>query len=1050
MRCACASIGWWGDAVSEITGTEGFDSLTGTVDNDTLYGLGGGDYLNGNAGNDVIDGGGGQDYLIGGAGNDTVLGGEDHDYFGSEALFGDDSLVGGAGDDRFYDYLGSNVFSGGAGADWFYVYSASGSVNQASGGSEQDTYYVVPASEERVWVVTDFTVGAGGDLLNLDDLLNNSAYAGYNGGDPFAQGFIRLHQVGADTLLQWDYDGPANGATWYTQITLQNVTATNLSSDNFAGGIAGGSGAGTTLNGTEGFDSLVGTLFGDALYGLGGGDHLDGSAGNDLIEAGGGDDYLIGGLGNDTVLGGDGADYFSSERLFGDDSLLGGVGDDRFYDYLGNNVFSGGAGADWFYVYSTSGAVNQASGGSEQDTYDIIAAPGDRVWVVTDFEAGPGGDLLDVDSLLTNSALSGGYNGGDPFSQGFLQLFQSDADTLLQWDFDGAGEGSSWRTQITLQNVDADDITPDNFVGGIGGGSGAGTTLNGTEGFDSLVGTLFDDTLYGLGGGDHLDGSAGDDLIDAGGGDDYLIAGTGNDTVLGGEGADYFSSENLLGDDSLMGGEGDDRFYDYLGNNLFSGGAGADWFYVYSTSGAVNQASGGSEQDTYAVVPASEERVWVATDFQVGAGGDLLNLDGLLNSSAFAGYNGGDPFAQGFIRLHQVGADTLLQWDYDGPANGATWYTQITLQNVTAANLTSDNFVGLLIVGTADDDDLDGGLGNDTLLGLAGSDTLDGLLGGDSMEGGSGNDYYYVDDEGDVVFEVNNNPVGEEGPRLLHNEGGTVDTVDAAINYILGTYLENLLQSGGLDIQGTGNALDNFLRGNVGANVLDGLGGNDSIMGELGADTLGGGQGLDTIDGGAGDDWILGGRGNDLVFGQAGADHLEGSPGFDTLEGGTGNDSVYGGQAGDVLYGNRGGDLLDGGLGADSLYGAPGADLLIGGTGGDYLEGNFGIDTLIGGVANDTMNGGAGIDRFVYTSTSLGTDDVTAGGEDQIVATSGDLLDLQLLLGSINDEIVIVGNILQIDVNNDGSFSALQDFQISITGISSISFNSGDSLFHLT
>jgi uncharacterized delta-60 repeat protein len=357
--------------------------------------------------------------------------------------------------------------------------------------------------------------------------------------------------------------------------------------------------------------------------------------------------------------------------------------------------------------------------------------------------------------------------------------------------------------------------------------------------------------------------------------------------------------------------------------------------------------------------------------------------------------------------------------------------------------------LGLLILGTEADDDLVGGVGDDTVVAFSGNDTLDGALGSDSMEGGSGNDYYYVDDEGDVVFETNNNPVGEEGPRLLHNEGGTVDTVDAGIDYILGTYLENLLQSGGLDIDGIGNSLDNFLRGNVGANVLDGLGGNDSIMGELGADTLGGGQGLDTIDGGAGDDWILGGRGSDSIFGLAGADHLEGSPGFDTIQGGTGNDSVYGGQAGDVLYGNRGGDLLDGGLGADSVYGAQGADLLIGGTGGDYLEGNFGIDTLNGGAGDDTMSGGGGIDRFVYTSTLLGTGDVTAGGQDQIFATTGDVVDLQLLLANTVDEIAVVGTTIQIDVNNDGTFNALQDFQITVTGVTSVTFQAADGLFHL-
>ena len=53
---------------------------------------------------------------------------------------------------------------------------------------------------------------------------------------------------------------------------------------------------------------------------------------------------------------------------------------------------------------------------------------------------------------------------------GFLRLEQDTITgaTLLQFDLDGAEEaGHGWRTLLTLQGVDKDDITSDNFVGGI-------------------------------------------------------------------------------------------------------------------------------------------------------------------------------------------------------------------------------------------------------------------------------------------------------------------------------------------------------------------------------------------------------------------------------------------------------------------------------------------------------------------------------------------------------------------------------------------------------
>jgi len=60
-----------------------------------------------------------------------------------------------------------------------------------------------------------------------------------------------------------------------------------------------------------------------------------------------------------------------------------------------------------------------------------------------------------------------------------------------------------------------------------------------------------------------------------------------------------------------------------------------------------------------------------------------------------------------------------------------------------------------------------------------------------------------------------------------------------------------------LDINGTGNGLDNTFLGSGGNNLLNGLAGRDSMSGRAGADTLVGGAGSDTMTGGSGADTFV-------------------------------------------------------------------------------------------------------------------------------------------------------------------------------------------------
>jgi Ca2+-binding RTX toxin-like protein len=109
------------------------------------------------------------------------------------------------------------------------------------------------------------------------------------------------------------------------------------------------------------------------------------------------------------------------------------------------------------------------------------------------------------------------------------------------------------------------------------------------------------------------------------------------------------------------------------------------------------------------------------------------------------------------------------------------------------------------------------------LTGNGGSNRIDGGLGADTMIGGLGNDVYYVDNTGDRVIELAN--------------GGT-DLVYSSVSFSLaGGAVENLTLTGTGDLDGTGNALANVIRGTTGRNVLEGgagadrlYAGNDSVM----------------------------------------------------------------------------------------------------------------------------------------------------------------------------------------------------------------------------
>lgn len=183
-------------------------------------------------------------------------------------------------------------------------------------------------------------------------------------------------------------------------------------------------------------------------------------------------------------------------------------------------------------------------------------------------DGGPGDDVLHAEG-------AGGRVGGAYFSGG-------DGDDRLTL----AGEVA----YASLFGNGGDDLLD------ISAGTRDGSSLNGNDGADRLVGSPHDETFLPGPGPDTVEGGAGRDrflhidrrdtplvlsLTDGRGVEDPVV--TGIEDVMGGDGPDSITGDDgpnrldgIGGDDVLVGGEGDDRIDGGPGRDALDGGAGAD------------------------------------------------------------------------------------------------------------------------------------------------------------------------------------------------------------------------------------------------------------------------------------------------------------------------------------------------------------------------------------------------------------------------------------------------------------------------------------------
>lgn len=1038
----------------QLVGGGGDDTLYGGAGDDTLFGddeiaivaaeFHGADYLDGEDGNDYLSGGGGDDVLIGGLGNDTLDGGLGADYL--EGGAGDNYLNGGAGADTMVGGTGNNTYVVDDEGDVVYGVDSSGAGTSGAPGQNNVltsvSYTLISSFNNLTLSGTAAINGTGNALNNIlmgDENSAANVLTGGAGHDHYVVGAgdTTIEEAGGGT------DAVSSAMTWTLASEVEDLYLTGTAAINGTGNVLNnqltGNSAANTLNGGAGNDVLQGGA-GNDVYVFNRGDGSDtiyntdflrdtantalvgavdtlrfgaGVADTDVVAYRTGDHMVLRIKGStDTVFVADyyGADVVSGTRVsdhkldriqFGNGVVWNQAMVQAKVDLAANNrapTFADTssqlhvvAGRVFRYIVHRDSAIDPDG---DSITYDVTMADGSALPAWLQFDAATRTLSGTPDAAIEGSSLQLGLWATDDYGASVGRVLRMNVQE--GWDEPNRAPVVS----IPLEDQNAAQGFAFNYAVPFGAFTDPdwldsviysatladGSALPAWLRFDGETGT-FTGTPSGLG-----TTSVRVVAIDEGGLSttdvfDIVVRAT---NIVG-----------TAGNDVLVGGAIDDVISGLAGNDRLDGGAGRDILI------------GGAGNDYYVLDHAGDVVVEQANQ----------GLDTIESA---------------------VGGDVPLHVEiYNLSGSGHANVTG-NAQN----NTISGNGVDNVLLGLGGDDWLYGGAGNDHLDGGEGNDRLDGDAGADTLTGGAGNDYYILDDAGDVVVEQAN-----EGSDWI------VSTVGGYVPLHIERY--DLGDSGHASV--TGNAQDNSIRGNDFDNVLLGLEGNDVLYsGNHGNDVLNGGIGNDTLVAGYGgsDSYYAGGHitfvfdagfGQDVIssgFSSGWREGKQGSivfatqylasdmvlsvvPGTMDLRIGfnTHTDSVtltnflndhdshgqvtFGDGAvwtGSMLRAKYRNALIDSSLvpvGSGYLYGTSAADVMIAGAGNDTLYGNGGADILLGGAGYDTYWGGQGADAFVVQGG--GYDVIEDFGEtDTLQLWSGvGLADLQFKKGIFNREIEI-------------------------------------------
>lgn len=757
---------------------EAIENLTGGSGNDTLSGDANANVLQGGDGDDTLMGRGGNDTLAGGTGTDTVS----YAYAGNgvtvslasgaatvavgsgdtDTLTGIENILGSAFNDTLTGDTAANLLQGGGGSDTFFYSSGADTIE---GGSGINTLNLTPAAH----------------AASLD---------------------LGVVSGGYSTLT-------VNGESQQIQ-NIQNLTGTAYA-DTLSGNALD-----NTLQGAAGNDILSGADGDDVVYGGTGSDTLDGGNGSDTLRF---DDLasavnvVMSGVGDGTATSGADTDTFSSfETVYLSnqaDSFRESTGDDRAYGLSGDDSFvmvAGDSGNDLF------------DGGTGTNTVDYTNASNPlTLSLTTGVATGNGTDTLtNIQNVL-------GTSGNDTISGAFgvtNQLDGGGGSNTLSYSYVASTaitanlsvvDGSGYAT-ITTGSGDTDYVKNFSTVIGGGGadlfaGNGSGTTFYGGLGNDTFYASAGDDTFHGEGGTDGVVyTSRSEDItatLDASGNATVSFSGigktdtlTGMENLMGGSGADTLTGNagnNVLhgGDnnDTLYGNDGSDSLYGGAGNDLLYGGNGNDTFYGDLGDDTIDGGSG-TNHVTYAGI---SQAVTIDLRTTATATGGLIGTDTFTNIQQFTGSTTGDTFygssgndtfsANGGtdVVYASQGNDTYTSSEYmryDSytariVANLATGVIQKDTNNDGTTDYTDTGSNIYNFYTNNYDDTVTGNTLNNYINTKGGNDTLYASAGSDSYDAGSGTDsLYYTGLSGTLSANLTLNKITKSGDSSVDTLSG--------------------------------------------------------------------------------------------------------------------------------------------------------------------------------------------------------------------------------------------------------------------------------------
>lgn len=645
-------------------------------------------------------------------------------------LDGDDELDLGGGHDVAHGGDDDDEIDGGSGNDWI---AGEDDEDTIDGGSGDDTLYG-GRHDDRIDGEDDEDVIAGehGDdtLRGGDD--DDTIYGGDDDDKIYGEDdddllFGEKNEDtiygghGRDTIFGGRHDDSIRGGDHNDELLGED-------GDDFIDGDDGND----TIFGGDDHDNIEGGDGNDWIAGEDDNDTIDGQAGNDEIYGGRHDDVIDGGSGNDLLIGESGNDSIDGEsgvdKLYGDsgndtllggssgDLLVGGSGQDSLLGESGDDTLVGDAGDDWF---DPGSGRDEIYGGDGADTLRLAGKP-------EDYELRP----VSSHTYAINEVTSTSWYDADIFNGiEFIEFGDGEKLSLGEVLLDQYLRSSTVPIGPTSVDNSTSSMDGSNQVG-----DQTATNQGPSDDAAPLVitqsdgdGTPPDPTQSWQWWQESFDGTLNVDVIDGGTGDDQFLASAGDDHYFGGAGSNQYSIQDgnngvSLTDitwsydpynDVLRGSN------DQFGTDFFDSDIGAFW----------------SSTPT----PAGDH--WLSRDTVISLAGNSvfeysysLSAGGTGSQSTFTVFNDGDG-------------------DHPDPNQRWQWWDE-------------------RFWGTAGDDIVNGGSGDDAIVATAGNDHI---------FGGEGSNQYSIHDGGVAVTDVSwSYDASNDILRGTHELFGT-DYFDAAI-----------------------------------------------------------------------------------------------------------------------------------------------------------------------------------------------------------------------------------------------------------------------------